>query len=177
MRYLFVARYNEDDSWLSRVPDGWVKMVLQKGCGDLPNIGREANSYLHAIVTYYHWFKDSAEAVFCQGNPFDHDPKFIQHLSDPSIRHYGIVWECPPEGELEMTMYGAGLLDEYCKVFGLPVQTKYRFSTGAQYRVTREQILARPLAFYQALLALTKIDPIAPYRLERLFALIWGIQL
>ncbi len=177
MKLLVVASYTEDLEWIPKVPDGWVKVIYSKGDKGfvaLPNVGREAHTYLHDIVTHYAFYKSGAEAVFCQGNPFDHDPDFIAHLSDASIRAYGMVMDCAPDGGPHMA---DAFLHEYCRVFDLPIQTRYRFVAGAQFRVRGEQITAHPLAFYEALLALTKIKPRAPYSLERLWGTIFGLDL
>lgn len=176
LRYLFVAKFNEDTSWLSQVPPGWVKIEFSKGgeWASLPNVGREAHTFLHAIVTNYEWFKNGEEAVFCQGNPFDHDRDFIAHLGDPSVRWYGAISGCPSSGEPHM---GGALLDEYCRILVLPIQDDYKFVAGAQYRLTGEQIRSRPLAFYQCLLGLTQLENKSPWSLERLWPLIWGIEL
>lgn len=180
-RTIVVARHKEDTGWLDSV-HGLIPVVYDKSADvdepwnwKLKNIGFEANTYLH-------WIVDSLsgnapmpdEVVFCQGNPFDHDPDFLLHLQDESVRHYGPVLTCPPNGGPGML---DGMLDEYCRVFGLPVQSEYRFIAGAQFRVTRDQITAHPLAFYEALLAITKLDPRSPYKLERLWPLIFRIPL
>lgn len=84
---LVVARYAEDLSWLRRVPKTVRVTVYNKG-GDtvpgmaLPNVGREAHTYLHHMVTRY---DDLAEVtLFCQGKPFDHVPdlhKILRQLA------------------------------------------------------------------------------------------------
>ncbi len=173
-----MACHTENLKWLEQVPDGWVKIIYSKGdtsgFNALPNIGREAHTYLHEIVVHYEFYKSGSEVVFCQGNPFDHDPNFIAHLSDDSVRSYGMVMDCTPDGGPHMA---DAFLHEYCQVFDLPILPRYPFVAGAQFRVRGEQITARPRAFYEALLALTLIKPRAPYSLERLFPTIFGLAL
>jgi len=175
VKFMVVAVYEEDISWLDNVPNDWIKMIYSKGRTGfqaLPNIGREANTYLHAIVAHYKWFTTGNEVLFCQGNPHDHDPRFLANIQDESIRHFGIPMNCSPSGGEHMTDAD---LHEYCRVFGLPVQDNYRFSTGAQLRLHGHQIAAHPIEFYQALLAITTFRPRSPYSLERLFPTIFGV--
>jgi hypothetical protein len=81
---LVVARYNEDISWtrefdkkiiynkgdFSTIPDDLKPFVV-----NLPNVGREAHTYLHHIVTHY----DNLDnlTIFTQGRFTDH---FIYNL-------------------------------------------------------------------------------------------------
>ncbi|RYZ90483.1 MAG: DUF3431 domain-containing protein, partial [Proteobacteria bacterium] len=57
---LVVARYLEDLAWLRNIPPQIRATVYDKnadsphpGALQLPNIGREAHTYLHHIVTRY----------------------------------------------------------------------------------------------------------------------------
>ena len=45
----------------------------------LPNVGREADTYLHHILARYDDLADVV--VFCQGNPLDHCPQFLELLA------------------------------------------------------------------------------------------------
>ena len=72
---LVVARYREELNWLRRVPKS-VRVTIydksaapQPGAIALPNVGREAHTYLHHIVSRYESL--SEVTVFCQGKPFD----------------------------------------------------------------------------------------------------------
>ena len=86
-----VAHYEEDLHWLRRLPDGVRPVVYSKGQGTdgafpLPNVGREAHTYLHHIATCY----DKLPEVtgFSQGHPFDHVPDLLRILfSGPPRRH------------------------------------------------------------------------------------------
>lgn len=177
MNALIVAKYREDIGWLDGIPDGFEVCVGNKGdeiheARNMLNIGREANTYLDFIVKCYRRLR--GDLVLCQGNPFDHDKDFIAHLGDESVRWYGPISGCPSSGEPHMD---DAYLDEHCRVLGLPILGDYKFVAGAQYRLTAGQIHSRPLEFYKALLALTFINPRAPYVLERLWPSIWGIEL
>ncbi len=89
---LVVARYSEDLEWLSEVPLEFKVMVYNKGMlieslsalermdayEERDNLGRESETYLHHILS--HREDDSEWTVFCQGNPFDHSPDFLDLL-------------------------------------------------------------------------------------------------
>jgi Protein of unknown function (DUF3431) len=73
-----IARYEEPLIWLSSLPKKNV-LVYNKGSSDvggdyptipLPNVGREAHTYLHYILTHYDQLPDIC--VFLQGRINDH---------------------------------------------------------------------------------------------------------
>jgi hypothetical protein len=78
---LVVARYNEDPAWTRKVPPSLRVTLYNKGAPlpaeysaaiTLPNLGREAQTYLHHLVRRYDSLADVT--VFTQGRPFDHAP-------------------------------------------------------------------------------------------------------
>lgn len=94
-RHIVVARYNEDVSWLApcardvvlynkRAADDEVPLL--EGCAErhnLPNVGREAHTYLTYIVTHYDALPP--HVVFTQGCVADHpswksDPACVRNL-------------------------------------------------------------------------------------------------
>ena len=98
-RRLVVAKYKEDISWINELKDHFDIVVYNKDNNldphdlnfhkreyhidgikwiDLPNIGREAQTYLFHIIENFDNLHDLE--VFTQGNPFDHTPHFIQSL-------------------------------------------------------------------------------------------------
>lgn len=178
-KYLIIARFDEGMEWVPQIPESWTPILFNKGPDrddemQLVNVGREANTYLHSIVEAYGWMHPEDEFVFVQGNPFTHDPKFIEHLGNPDLRHYGPIYSCPSTG---MDHMPDADLDAYSRLLGLPVQQEYRFVSGAQFRVMGAQILARPLEFWEALLAITKLPNKSAWSLERLWAVIFNLNL
>lgn len=93
MDELVIARYSEDLSWIRDVPGEYSVVIYNKGkrianrsvigraaaIYDVPNVGRESESYLRHILTLSE--KDEDFTVFCQGDPFDHSPDFLSLLS------------------------------------------------------------------------------------------------
>jgi hypothetical protein len=84
--------------WLKRVPVEWRQTIYNKGKPRadsivLPNVGREAHTYLHHLVERY---DDLAEwSLFTQGFPFDHVPDFHRILSDLTPERSqdpGFIW-------------------------------------------------------------------------------------
>ncbi len=180
---LVVAANNgEDTTWIDNVDKEWHVQLFTH----YRPAGREADTYLGWIVVKYDTLPE--EVTFCHGHPFDHDPEFITHLSDPAIRYYGMTEHCNPDG---MPRVEWCPLNCWCQMLGLPIQTRFHFVAGAQYRLTREQILLRSLDFYKALYYLTKIqedrsgyeghwnvpESRSAYVLERLWPLIWNLTL
>ena len=88
---LVVARHGESLGWLRRVPSEFAITVYDKGDQSsggtpLPNLGREAHTYLHHLSVRYHSLADLS--VFAQGHPFDHAPDlhpYLRALADGSM--------------------------------------------------------------------------------------------
>lgn len=161
--YLIVvaANNNEDVSWTSSYP---VCINFQ-----YHPPGRESHTFLDWILT-----GDMVdEVVFCQGNPFYHDPDFLSHIENPVIRHYGPLADCDRDAGPSYT----APMHSWCDVLGLEKRILWQFSAGSQYRVHYDQIRNHSLEFYRALLSLTYIEPKSPWILERLWPLIWKINL
>ncbi len=86
-RITVVARYNEDMSWVDKLPGDVV--IYNKGEEfpyeiprlDIPNVGREAETYIRAIIDLYDELKNFDSICFLQGNPFCHCPDLMDILS------------------------------------------------------------------------------------------------
>lgn len=178
---IIVARFNEDISWLADLHEQYIAFVYEKGTPQpwtpkwaiLNNSGREAGTFLYFITTHYNQLVDD-EYIFCQANPFDHDKDFLEHIKDPEIRTYGAILGCDPNGQPQCDWTD---LHSLSKVLGLPLMDEYRFVQGSQFRLTAEQIKNRPIEFYEACLAITKINELSPYCFERLWNEIFGLNL
>jgi hypothetical protein len=191
-----IARHNEPAAWVAgTLPPGCLVTVYDKGASppadlgpeafpagcdvvSLPNVGREAHTYLHHIVTHYDDLDD--HVVFLQGHPFDHCPDLAAELRDfagsPSDFRYFASWmltDCtcrtaPPAHPW------VRMRETYEAVFGHPApDTSVRFGAGAQFAASREAIRRRPLEFYRAALhALATVDT-AAYAMERMWPLVF----
>jgi hypothetical protein len=183
---LVVARHEEDLSWLKRVPPTFRVTVYNKGrplphTTRLPNIGREAHTYLHHLAERRSDLADVT--VFVQGRPFDHAPDlharlralaegresvpdfhwlgFLADTDDSRGRRLFVPWsKNPARTELQ--------LDEFHRrLFGHPGPADYRFFVGAQFAVTRAAAHRRTAAFYRRALRLAGDFPLAPHCFER----------
>ena len=195
---LVVARYKEDLSWLGNIPDAIRVTVYNKG-GEmqpprgrviaLPNIGREAHSYLQHIIRSYDSPADVT--VFSQGKPFDHAPDFHKVLrelaagakeisdfqwfgflldtDDKRGRRLFVPWSKNPQGrELPLGEF-------YSVLFGVGSPETFRFYAGAQFAVTAGCLRNRPRAFYEKALELVEQNDLAPHCLERIWDRIFGV--
>jgi hypothetical protein len=183
---LVVAHYQEDLAWLRRVPDVFGVTVYDKG-GDaphalrLPNVGREAHSYLHHLVTRYDSLADIT--VFCQGRPFDHVPDFRRRLKrlaaggamPPGFEWWGFVidwddetgsrlfqnWSKNPERHtLDMDGFCRALWDQ-------PATPPFVFFAGAHFAVTAAAAQARSREWYERAFAISSDFPDAAHAFER----------
>jgi len=86
---IVIAYYDEDISWTNTTTvktHVYNKNSNSPGPNTLPNVGREAHTYVHHIITHY----DNLDpvTVFLQGTPFDHMPKgCIQQLVAEAETH------------------------------------------------------------------------------------------
>lgn len=132
-----IARYKEDISWA----DNLNKDVIQKEV-DLPNIGREPSSYLLWILNNYEKLNDEEEYVFCQGNPFDHSPNFLDEVR--ITNYYGGNHICDIQGRPDHP----GLpMKEFCDKIGIK-DTTFVFKAGCQFKLTKNQIRSIPYTVY-----------------------------
>jgi len=192
---LVIARHQEDLSWLNNIPPSLKVTVYNKGPAlplpsvSLPNIGREAHTYLCHLLSRYD--TPPAFTVFVQGKPFDHAPDlhnilralaagelpvedfkwlgFLVDTDDRRGRRLFVPWSKNPSRE-ELP------LDEfYEKLFNAPSPEQFRFFAGAQFIVTAACLRRRPRAFYEHALRLTAEMPLAPHCLERLWDQIFDV--
>lgn len=184
---LVVARYQEDLAWLRRVPRAVRRCVYDKGGGTdgavaLPNVGREAHTYLHHIVSGYDQLADLT--VFVQGKPFDHVPDLHKRLrawSEGMAPEYPFTWLGFLVDEDDRT--GSRLFQRWSKnperrpldmagfwpaVFApASCPETFVFFGGANLAVTREAIRRRSRAFYAQARAVAETFPDAAHAFER----------
>lgn len=198
---LVVARHAEAVDWTRHVPAAVRVTIYDKG-GDLdaakfpratvarlPNVGREAQTYLHHIVE--RWESPAPVTVFCQGHPFDHAHDlhrvlralaagretvadfrwlgFTIDTDDARGRRLFVPWSKNEDGrELR--------LDEFHRaLFASPAPERVRFYPGAQFAVTAERIRSRPRAFWERARDLAATFPDAAHCFERLWDRVFGV--
>lgn len=194
MLQLVVARYNENLNWLRRVPKEFGVVVYDKSGENagsaiaLPNVGREAHTYLWHIVEHYENLADFT--VFCQGKPFDHAYDFHQSLrrlaaqpledflpfghivdtDDARGQRLFVRWSKNDDAhELDMRAFHRAL-------WGNAGPEEYTFRLGAQFGISRVAIRQRPRDFYRRALQISMEFPDAAHCFERSWPLVFGIE-
>lgn len=201
---VIVARYREDVSWLREL--GYPFLIYDKsgdpfpGAVPLPNIGREAHTYLTHIVREYDTL--APVTAFVQGDPFDHLSdhgratvddlrRIIADVADRGTPFKGLAWfrlKCDglgrphdlrkPENRGRWAGWGRDI--PVAEIFGHlfqaepPVQFIARAATG-NFCVTRERIRTRPRAFYEYALSLVLADPQDENNTGHAFERLWQL--
>jgi len=179
MKILVVARHNEDVSWLEEVA-GWEGLVVQKGL-DLPNVGREASSYLWAMQRLYDGIADDDLAAFCQGSAFDH---FDREELDEPVEWFRPLGARAPTGPISgwHRSFADGAPDHP----GLPIRESYEawvarpwpghvdFVAGAQFIVTGACLKQHPKERYAGLAE--QMNGPGPWVMERLWAAFFNAE-
>lgn len=171
---LVLARYNEDVSWAEASDPGQVT-VYNKGrpldtplpVVPLPNVGREAHTYLTHILRTYHQLPDVT--VFSQAWPFDHtggDFDVAWFLTDAAVSGLMLdlhVREWGPDGRLQRGRVPPSVrparlsfTDWFAKHVGVdlsPPGIGLSYFAGAIFGVRRDAIRRHPKSYYEALLA------------------------
>lgn len=190
---IVVAKYNEDISWLDKVRFT-KKTVYNKGIDNvphainLPNIGRETQTYFHHIVENYNnlptW------TLFTQANPFDHvkDIESIinnlpMSLSEAKINvNDGAYFFSNGHFRVPITSQSNGSphhrpeleIDElYGLLFDKEPPTEYTFTAGCIFLASKEIILKNSKEFYQKCLKITETRKNAPWEFERMMQYIF----
>ena len=199
MLELVVAHYIETLNWLRNVPTGIETTVYHKNTDEsaeyngilLPNVGREAHTYLYHIVSHYDSLTEWT--VFCQGKPFDHAYDFKKSLqqftADPSgISPTGFRWlghlidTDDNQGHRLFRPWsknengrGLNLRGFHQALFGTNGPEQYTFVLGAQFAVHRDLIHRQPLSFYEKALVVSVSFPDAAHCYERSWDRVFGL--
>lgn len=196
---LVVARYLEDLSWLSNIPPQIRVTVYDKAeagstpslrqAQALPNIGREAHTYLHHICARYETL--APLTVFCQGKPFDHAFDFhktLRELASGKITIENFLWlghmaDTDSENGILFANWSKNSAREtldlnafHRALFGCDGPPEYPFFGGAQFIATREKIRQRPQSFYENALQISVQFPHAAHCFERTWDRIFNAQ-
>jgi hypothetical protein len=201
---LVIARHEEDLRWLRRVPTSVRLTILNKGDSpalpagfsvredlsiiSLPNVGREAHSYLTHLIDRYDSLAEVT--VFCQGHPFDHAPDFhdrlqaladgrerpdpfhwygfLEETDDPLGRRLFVPWSKNPDRrELPTGRLFTELFLEEAPEF-------FHFRGGGQFAISPGAVHGRSIAFYRKALALSTSVPDAAHCFERIWDRLFG---
>ena len=153
-KHLVIARYNENIDWVKNI--NCVDKIYLYNKGDnidiehikLPNINREAHTYIHHIVTNYDQLADIT--FFCQGHPFDH---MSGDITIENINEKINTLLLPEEGKSPFYTKGMSGCDDgvttvlYRELFENSVPHT-AFSPGAQWVAAKDNIRSKSLNFY-----------------------------
>jgi len=193
---LVVARYRENLNWVRNIPPQIEAIIYDKSSEDLlggsislPNVGREAHTYLHHIVANYDGLPDFT--VFAQGKPFDHAFDFHKVLkaivaqeTAPDFRWLGhIIDTDSSNGSRLFSTWSKNTGDErldmngfHRALLGTDGPEEYTFVLGAQFIAARELIRARSLEFWQNALEISIHFPDAAHCYERSWDKVFGVR-
>jgi hypothetical protein len=182
-----VARYREDLAWLGLLPPGPRVWVYNKGplppptstvghviC--LPNTGREAETFLHHIVTNYEDLADTT--VFLQGQPFDHDLSMddLRGALDGAAGSRAVSGTSVVCDRFGLPHHRLGIADLFGAIYRTQAPPTFRFSPGAQYTVRREDLQRPGKAFWERVYGLCMQRDEFPWEVERLWPLLFNAR-
>lgn len=194
---LVVAHYNENLNWLRKVPKTIHQTIYHKDSDHatesgiaLPNVGREAHTYLHHIVERYDSLAEIT--VFCQGKPFDHAYDFhktLRELAAGTLESHGFTWlghlidTDDKAGEKLFKSWsknedgrGLDIAGYHRHLTGTEGPQRYTFVLGAQFIIHREIIQQKPKSYYQHALELSITFPDAAHCYERTWDKVFGVK-
>lgn len=180
MFQLIIARFDEDLSWLEKINLNYK--IYNKGnkisypCVCLPNVGREAKSYLHHIVENYSEL--SEYTIFVQGNPYDHSKNFdqiiktlpmsLEQMPYFSEGCYVLCHRILCEAQEHLVKHHVFPEDFHNAFFKVPCK-KFRYGSGAQYIVHKENIQNKPVEFYKRMRDELLWNDHEPWSIERVW--------
>ena len=197
MLELVVSRYGEDLSWTRNVPRNVVVTVYDKtpapaslisGGQPLPNVGREAHTWLHHLAECYDSLADLT--VFAQGHPFDHAPDLHavlrrwagDHPPEEDFSWLGFLWETddargrptfvhwtknPERRELDLDGF-------FRRLWGIPAPDLVRYVGGGQFGLSRAAAHRHARDFYRRARDLAAEFPDAAHAFERTWDRVFG---
>ena len=185
---LIVSRYEEDISWLSEFSDYRI-FLYNKGepiedSINLPNVGREGNTYLTHIIKNYDNLGEWV--LFTQGHPFDHVKDYKEVLKEFTNTNRSVVFEKPNQSLFFSNSHhykrvihskpnglphhgGMDINGVWVELFEDPPLELYPFTAGAIFAVSRDTIRMRSVEFYKRANELCVDVGLGPWIFERLF--------
>jgi hypothetical protein len=186
--HIIIARYNEDITWVNNLKLPYT--IYNKGPNDiaspsikLPNIGREADTFMYHIITNYESLSDTL--TFLQGNPFDHCTDLFNILE----KNYDTNTIVPVGGGLISNTLNNLPGQEHRDSLKLVVEAtdtysyyenlitpQYSFVWGAQYIVPKKFIVNKNLEFWKKLYYANQRAYVGPCVLERMWPYIFNYK-
>jgi len=189
MTELVIARYQENLDWVQKISSVDCVTVYNKHYefNNLPNLGREAETYLYHIIHRYDSL--SEYTIFSQGDPLFHEHEFIEKINDlnnliQSTKKTGIRFfsfeDTEPVTGVKRQEHPNGLPIYYFLdlLFGIELQSTIdvKYNCAALFIVHKNNILSRPKEFYQFLRCFVSNskNPMEAWIFERLWKYIFN---
>lgn len=202
-KHLVVARYLENCDWITNVnadkiflyekSDPSINTMEGISITPLENFGRESHTYIHHIVEHYNHLPDWL--IFCQGNPFDHCPNFIEIASERDSQkmwqeNCRIPHDVKPQrsnhhmplghfyiGDIKNIDWGPQIdaVHAIWQTFNINIEVPefHPAAWGANFAVAREGLKLRSHRFWKELLDLHRIYYGLPWALESLWSVVF----
>jgi hypothetical protein len=177
-----IAKYKEDISWVNQLKCPYI--VYDKS-NDIPNVGRESETYLRYIIANYE--KLPNYILFLQGHPFDHLTigtvdyinESIDKILDNNIDFLHLNnLHCEKHNRYTRTK------ESFIVLFNHTLPEMFIFPPGAQFIVSRDSIIFRSKQFYQTISnVISKINNnrvsfqnclVCPWTIERMWPYIFN---
>jgi hypothetical protein len=182
---IIVARYNENVEWTKQFKNVIIYNKGNKLNGGynqifLDNVGREGHTYYRYIYDFYDDLKDYI--IFLQGNPFYHSPNIISDLNNYINNNLDIDFKFLSRDIIECNLSGCKhhsgipLIETYEKLFNeKKTDLPFIFGAGAQFIVSKKNIVKRPKNFYYKIIEILQYDinPIEGFVIERFHKMIF----
>lgn len=174
---IVVAHYRESLDWLESFRDRDL-VIYEKSPEHpqaLPNVGREAHTYLHHILENYDRLADVT--VFLQGDPRDHASDIVEQIwsvhHDVGFRSLckHILIEDDHGDPVQPTL---ALRSFYETLFQQPSPSHFVCHSAACFAVSRANVLAHPKSFYERAMRLLLASQMGPWEVERLWQFIFA---
>ena len=149
-----VSKYEENIDWVTQIKHDVI--IYDKSYNPIhnsiprPNIGREAETLLHYIITHYDNLPDIT--IFLQGDPRSNPISYTyEEVVETINKDYNV-----DKAETILTWQGKSIINDYF-LSNVPILINKLFenideivnySSGVQYILPRHVILNRPLDFY-----------------------------
>jgi hypothetical protein len=185
-----ISRFNEDANWVKNL--NWDYLIYNKGetisgiYKQIPNIGREGETYLRYIIEFYYNLPDYT--AFVQGNPFPHCTNLINILNNFSSSDQVVNlsnkfdWWCYPFNQAySCKAFPNPSDDPYIDVLAHNVKflklnhspNTWSYPIGAQYIVPKKYITTKSIAWWEECYNLYISNFKNPWVFERLWPLIF----
>jgi hypothetical protein len=188
-KQLVVSHYEQNLSWVSTTTAFINTIVYDKSKKDtglvkLENLGREPHTYVHHILENYTSLADWT--IFAQDNPFEHVDNWMDIVSGDQTawdRHATLkqkgTYFFSNLGVLQSDQIGGPhhiglpMLEVWNATFTQECPLSISFVPSCHCIIHRDNILARPVTFYQNIMQILEDSYYSPWVFERYLSYIF----